>query len=303
MKSIFLVAACLLISAGGYAQGCSDAGFCSLGILKNNVESLSGHTLTFGGNYGLGEEQTNTFNPYLEYSARFNDQFSFSGKLTATYASGFLGSAFDIGDLYGSITYTPKINPDNALRFIGGVKVPLTNSDEKNSDGKPLPLDYQSSIGTYDVIAGVNYIIHKKWEFDAGVQIPVYQVDKNTFFPDDYTDPRAEKFPPTNDFRRESDVLGRVGYYINLPDSWVLKPNLLLLYHLGEDSYEDNFGSRQAIDGSRGFTLNAALTAVKTFKNKNSLEVILASPIFSRKVRPDGLTRDLVINLQYSIAL
>jgi hypothetical protein len=302
MKALILTTALVFISVFSFAQGCSDAGFCSLGVLKNNVENPSTHTLSFGASYGLGEGSTSTINPYLEYGAKFNDRLSFSGKITATYATGFLGSTFDAGDLYGSITYSPKITSDNSLNFIGGIKIPLTVANDKNSGGKPLSLDYQSSIGTYDAIAGVNYIIHKKWEFDAGLQVPVYQANKSTFFPDEYADPRANKFAPTNNFRRKSDALARVGYYINFPGTFVLKPNLLLVYHLGNDTYQDHFGVTQTLNGSSGFTLNGALTAVKTFKNKNSLEVIVATPFAVRKIRPDGLTRDLVVNVQYSIA-
>jgi len=302
MKYLIVLALSALTVTQGYAQGCSDAGFCSLGVLKNYTESPARHTLSIGSSYGLGEGSTSTINPYLEYGVKPNEHFSYSAKITATYATGFLGSVFDAGDLYGNVTYSSKAASGNALNFIGGIKIPLTSSNDKNNAGKPLSLDYQSSIGTYDVIGGVNYIVHQTWEFDAGLQVPVYQHNRSTFFPDDYTDPRTAKFAPTNNFRRNSDVLGRVGYYIRFNSSFMLKPNVLGVYHLGRDTYEDRSGVRQAIDGSKGITINGALTAVKTFRNKSSLEIIAATPFAVRRIRPDGLTRDLVINLQYSIA-
>lgn len=302
MKYLFTLILSALAITQGFSQGCSDAGFCSLGVLKNYTESPAHHTLSIGSSYGLGEGSTSTINPYLEYGVKSNEHFSYSTKITATYATGFLGSVFDAGDVYGSVTYSSKTNSGNSLNFIGGVKIPLTTSNDKNRAGKPLSLDYQSSIGTYDLIGGINYIVHQKWEFDAGVQVPVYQHNKSTFFPDDFTDPRTAKFAPTNNFRRNSDVLVRAGYYIRFNDSFSLKPNVLGVYHLGTDSYEDRSGQRQGIAGSKGITINGALTAVKTFKNKSALELIAATPFAVRKIRPDGLTRDLVINLQYSIA-
>ncbi|HTI59333.1 hypothetical protein [Mucilaginibacter sp.] len=301
MKYLFTLILSALAITQGFSQGCSDAGFCSLGVLKNYTESPAHHTLSIGSSYGLGEGSTSTINPYLEYGVKSNEHFSYSTKITATYATGFLGSVFDAGDVYGSATYSSKTNSGNSLNFIGGVKIPLTTSNDKNRAGKPLSLDYQSSIGSYDLIGGINYIVHQKWEFDAGVQVPVYQHNKSTFFPDDYTDPRAAKFAPTSNFRRNSDVLARVGYYIRFND-FSLKPNVLGVYHLGTDSYEDRLGQRQGITGSKGITINGALTAVKTFKNKSALELIAATPFAVRKIRPDGLTRDLVINVQYSIA-
>jgi hypothetical protein len=163
-------------------------------------------------------------------------------------------------------------------------------------------LDYQSSLGTYDVIAGVNYIFRGKLEFDAGIQAPVIQRNNNSYFPDDYADPRSEKFAPTNQFRRKADALLRAGYYIRINRSITIKPNLLAVYHLGEDTYEDRDGIRKFIEGTRGLTLNGAITASKRLGDHRRLELIVASPFVVRRVRADGLTREAVVNVQYSFA-
>ncbi len=281
------------------AQGCSDAGFCSLGVLKTKMDSAK-HTISIGANYGAGEEGTSTINPYAEFSYHLNKSWAFQTKITATYANGFLGNKFNLGDVYGFAVYSPKLKGSNILSLLGGVKVPLTSANDK-FNGKPLPLDYQSSIGTYDVIAGANYVINKKWELNAGLQVPVIQVNKNTFFPDEFTDARIASFTPTNNFRRKSDALVRVGYYINLPSSSItIKPNLLAIYHLGKDSYENRFGKRTEINNSDGLTLNGGLIITKKFRNNNRFEIVAATPFIVRDVRPDGLTRSAVINLQYS---
>ncbi|MBB3054319.1 hypothetical protein [Mucilaginibacter gotjawali] len=308
MKALLILTIIIAMSLGGYAQGCSDAGFCSLGVLKNHIEdsvtvNQKRHAIDFGVNYGLGEQNTSTINTYLQYQVNFNSRFSFQSKITATYATGFLGSTFDVGDVYGTINYAPKINSANSLNFIGGVKIPLSSGNDKNAAGKPLPLDYQASIGTYDAIGGVNYIVNRKWEFDAAVQVPVIQENKSTYFPEEYTDPRALRFAPTNDFRRKSDLLGRIGYYFYLPQSAItLKPSLSGIYHVGTDTYENRFGDRVFIEGSQGFTLNGSIVATKTFKNANRFEIVAGTPFIVRKVRPDGLTRSGVINFQYTIA-
>jgi len=308
MKVYYVFAITMVMALKGFAQGCSDAGFCSLGILKNNLENKadSAHrrpSLNIGVNYGLGEENTSTINTYLEYRTYLNSRLSLQTKLTATYASGFLGSLFNIGDIYGTLSYELNKNSPNSFNLIGGVKIPLSTGNDKNGEGKPLPLDYQASIGTYDAIGGFNYIIQRKWELDAAIQVPLIQINKSTFFPDEFTDPRVLNFSPTNNFRRKSDLLGRIGYYIYLQHSTlVLKPSLSGIYHVGTDTYENRFGNRTLLPGSQGLTLNGSIVITKTFKNLNSFEVFLGTPFIVRDIRPDGLTRSAVINLQYTIA-
>ena len=304
MKTALFLLTGLLTGLTVFSQGCSDAGFCSLGILKNNI-AASGkkYSISTGANYGAGEQNTSTFNPYLEYAVKVNSKFSYQLKITSVYANGFLGSTFNLGDIFGFVNYTVNPKNSNRLSFLSGVKIPLSYSNDKNKNGKPLPLDYQSSIGTFDLIAGVNYIIREKWELNAGIQIPVIQKNKNTFFPDEYSDPRVSNFSATNNFKRKSDALLRVGHYIFFKKSSVtLKPNILVIYHLGEDSYENRLGKRESINGSDGLTMNAGIIATKRFKNNNQLELVAAAPFIVRDSRPDGLTRSFVVNFQYSFS-
>lgn len=299
--SIFFIAT---LSLRVLSQGCSDAGFCSLGALKNvSGDSQPKRMLDIGFNFGYGEQKTLTYNPYIQYGVVLNERLSFQGKLTSTYASGFLGSKFNLGDVYGVLTYTPTNYPNSSLRFIGGVKIPLTTANDKNTAGLTLPMDYQSSIGTYDVIAGVNYVYSRHLEIDAALQVPVIQNNKSSFFPDNFApDSRLNNFPPTNQFRRQPDVLFRLGYYINLPAAISLKPNLLAIYHTGNDSYLNRMGVRTDLVSSQGLTINEGINITKQFGNNNRLELIAAMPVKGRKSRPDGLTRKWILNLQYSIA-
>lgn len=302
MKRFILTTVLITAIKFSYSQGCSDAGFCSLGALKVvNLNSTSKHSIDIGSNIGLGEQATFTFNPYLQYNYEAGKHFSIQAKVTATYADGFLGRIFDVGDLYGLVTYAVDKHAINSVRILAGVKIPFTSANLKNAEGKPLPLDYQSSVGTYDFITGVNYLIRNKLEFAAGVQVPVIQINKNSFFPEECGDLRAKAFPPTNNFRRKPDALLRAGYYVKLSSSVTIKPNLLGIYHFGEDTYENRFGSKTSIEGSNGLTLNGGIVVTKQFKSMSRLELIAATPFIARDVRPDGLTRKAAFNLQYSI--
>jgi hypothetical protein len=301
MKKISFLFCAVLFVSFATAQGCSDAGFCSLSVLKNQQNNNPNkNSFSIGANYGIGEQNTHSINPYIEYSRKLNSNFSLQTKITAAYATGFLGSSFNAGDIFGFVTYTTQSkNKLNSFSLLSGVKVPLTSSNDKNNSGYPLPLDYQSSLGTFDFIAGFNFIANQKWELNAGLQIPLINNNKNTFFPDEYSDPKALKFALTNNFERKSDALVRLGYYIKLPKSITIKPNLLAIAHLANDTYEDRFGKRQTINNSAGLTLNGGIVATKYFNTKNELELVTATPFIVRDIRPDGLTRSAVINLQY----
>ncbi|WP_153797286.1 hypothetical protein [Foetidibacter luteolus] len=305
MKYVIFI---LLLATGAMqarAQGCSDAGFCSIGVLKNNTHpgGKVSRQLNIGAGYGLGQENTSIINPYVEYQTGLGKKWALQTKLTAAYATGFLGSNFNLGDIYVFSTYAAVNTPTSRVNLLGGIKAPLSSSNNKYQ-GKPLPLDYQASIGTWDFIAGINYIINNKWEINGGLQVPVIQRNKNTFFPDEFMGMKADGFAPTNNFRRKSDVLARLGYYIQLAAASIsIKPNLLAIYHTGKDSYEDRFGKRTTLQGSAGLTLNAGIAATKKFTNGNILEVVAATPFITRDVRPDGLTRSAVFNVQYSFVL
>jgi hypothetical protein len=260
MKKLYFVIFLFALCSRAFSQGCSDAGFCSIGSLKNVSEDEHKHNLDIGFNLGYGVQKTVTYNPYLQYSAQLNNRFTVQGKLTATYASGFLGDKFNIGDIYGIVTYNAKKSETDEINLTGGIKIPLTTANDKNASGLALPLDYQSSLGTYDFIAGINYIFRKHLELDAGLQLPVIQNNHNSFFLDESSDPRLQRFANTNSLHRQPDVLFRLGYYINLPRSFSLKPNLLAIYRLGTDSYITRQGISSELIGTGGLTLNEGVT-------------------------------------------
>jgi hypothetical protein len=304
IKNLCFAIILIAFSFNAFSQGCSDAGFCSLGALKNvSIGIQPKHIIDFGFSFGYGEQKTLTYNPYLQYGVALNDNWFIQGKLTSTYAKGFLGDKFDLGDIYGVVTYKPTTDENNAIHLVGGIKIPLTTSNDKNANGLSLPLDYQSSIGTYDIIGGINYVFHKHIEADLALQLPIIQNNKSTFSPNIYpADSRLSNFPPTTNFERKPDLLFRLGVYINLPAAITLKPNLLAIYHLGQDTFENPQGVRNQLIGTKGLTINEGITITKQFKNNNRLELITAMPIKGRQVRADGLTRKWVLNLQYSIA-
>jgi hypothetical protein len=281
------------------AQGCSDAGFCSMGNgFKNQEESIK-NNLEVGLVYGIGEEKTTIFSQYATYTRDLSDRFAMSLKLTSGIASGDLGSNGGLGDIFLSGNYKFKKKNEKTWSVLLGFKAPLTSANGKDK-GETLPMAYQSSLGTFDIIAGVN-LVSGDWDFNTAVQIPLSQ-NKNSYFLPTLAPGTTSDFVSTNLFERKSDGLFRTTYKFKTSnEKFTFKPNVLFIYHFSEDAFINNFGKKETIKGSDGLTLNANLIVSYKIGSKSYLETSIASPLVVRKVKPDGLTRALTLGLAYKV--
>ncbi|EKT3963518.1 hypothetical protein SL053_002009 [Flavobacterium psychrophilum] len=284
-----------------FAQGCSDAGFCSLGKGFNPHEANIKNSVDLGVVYGIAEEGVTVFSQYLTYTRELTDQFAISTKLTSAIANGDFGTRGNIGDLFLTGNYKFKnkfsnLEGSKTWSLLFGFKIPLTNSNDKINTVS-LPMAYQASLGTFDFIGGVN-LTYKKWDFNTAVQIPLSD-NKNSYISNPLI---TDKFATTNLFERKSDVLFRTTYKVKTTnEKFTFKPNLLFIYHLGEDNFTNIFGQRETIVGSDGLTINSNLIVSYKLNKKSYLETSIASPFVVRKERPDGLTRVLTLGLSYKV--
>lgn len=299
MKNVFITLAVLgILSLKSNAQGCSDAGFCSVGILKPlSTDSLGfkKQTLSLFLTNGIGDEGTNVFTPALQYDNRINEKWEVQAKITANYASGNLGDASGLGDVFLSASYTIPTESKWSKSVTLGTKLFLNNSNILYNS-KPLPMVYQSSLGTVDALAGFA-LTNNRWLFSAGVQLPLTGENDNTFLPQDFNSSDANNYPPSDSLNRKADALLRVGYNIIAKEKWKLNAGLLGIYHLQNDTYRDFGLSNEPIeiDGSQGLTLNATFALRYKLNHKFSFGLSGGLPLIVRDVRPDGLTRSMVI--------
>lgn len=301
LPSIILLISLLTIN-NVYSQGCSDAGFCTIGNLKQEgSDSLFSRQqkLSFLFASGIGDENVYVFTPGIQYDNRLSKQWAIQARITANYASGNLGSAAGLGDIFLSSIYTFKARSTWTKSFLLGAKVPLNTSDIRKGN-KPLPMQYQSSLGTFDIIAGFT-IANKKWLFATAIQQPVSGINRNTFLPAYWNTAEAYKYSPTNDFNRRGDVLLRAGYEISSTIKWRLNIGLLGIYHLGKDAYVDGNVSNKPIklSGSEGLTLNGTAAALYKLNSKLSFGLTAGVPFLVRDIRPDGLTRRFVLSPEF----
>ncbi|MHA4844792.1 hypothetical protein ACX0G7_11540 [Flavitalea antarctica] len=297
MKRLFSTLLLAVVGTGVHAQGCSDAGFCSIGNLGHSAptENTRGmHYLKLTLPAGLGDDDVFVFSPGLEYGYSVG-RWQLSGKLTGNYASGILGSAAGAGDVFLSATYALPASKGWQSSFTLGTKLPLNQSNLKE-DGLSLPMQYQSSLGTVDLITGIA-ISSEKWKVAAGWQQPLTGINRNNFLPQYWSEDKAAAYPPTNDFNRKGDVLLRTSYRVFKKAEWSLEGGLLAIYHLGDDTYIDaNISNAPiAIQGSQGLTLNITASLDIELNKRWSLGIIAGVPLVVRDVRPDGLTRSFVV--------
>jgi hypothetical protein len=297
MKKLLLIIA-IGICSNSFAQGCSDAGICSIGNGFQTTDKELKNGIELGSIIGAGEADVTYISPYITYTRTINERLSLSSKVTYSVAGGSFGQRGAFGDAYliGNYNWKPKTNTQWSSLL--GLKIPFTSSNLKINEFS-IPLDYQSSLGTFDVIAGLN-LNYKKWDFNTAVQIPVFNNNKNSYFKEFSN---TDDFTSTNLFERKSDALFRTTYTFQTSNKkFTFKPNVLFIYHLGEDSFENVFGNRETIQNSDGLTINGNIIGAYAISAKNSIELSLATPFVVREVRPDGLTRKFTAGIIYKVS-
>lgn len=279
------------------AQGCSDAGVCTIEAFKPSVKAgpATYPNKMEGGIYvGAADYSITAYGGYLAYSHDFSSAWSVDGKCTFLAQSGNDISVIGPGDLFLNLNY----DLSETFTVSAGTKIPFTRAD-KSFDGLPLPMDYQSSLGTLDVLAGIRYN-PEHWQWALAAQIPVRQND-NQFFPGLYPPGSGlDSIQATNAFQRRSDILLHVSRTFDMNDKITFTPGLMPIYHLGQDEYTDIDGVQQKIQGSDGLTLNATLYMDIRSGDQGKFQVSLGFPLIVREARPDGLTRSFVLAGGYS---
>jgi hypothetical protein len=305
-KILLSLFAVIIIVLRIHAQGCSDAGVCTLHSIKNNAEgheSKNGknNDLSIGFAYGKGERSTNNYTGYLEYTRTITKKTSVTGKLGYSFINGELANTSGLTDLFLSVNHTFDTKGKWQKSFVVGLKIPFDGADIVEN-GIHLPMPYQTSLGTTDLVLAINYN-RKNFGATLAVQQPLKPINENKFLPGDYSSqPLALKYWPSNQFSRKGDVVGRVSYNFKTGEKFSIRPSLLGIYHEANDTYIDNNKIRRAIFNSRGLTLNANVFVDYHLKNGSGFELSLGTPFVVRDQRPDGLTRSFVASLEYQFS-
>lgn len=296
-----LLPSVFLLSLNGYGQGCSDAGVCTMNSFKptNNDSTSKQKTnqIKIGAFLGRADYDITVSGLYLEFNKQFNKKSSADFKLNSLAQSGNNLSNSGLSDVLISANYQVQ----KKSRITLGTKIPLSKADDLNNRRDPysLPMDYQSSLGTYDIIAGYAHQ-YKKFQFVLAIQQPITQ-NKNTFLASGFqNDSVLKSFQSTNNFKRSGDIMVRISHPFKLKENFTLVASALPIYHLQNDKYTNEFGIEKAIEGSQGLTVNGNIYLDYSINPSNNLQFNVGMPFLVRKSRPDGLTRIFIATLEYS---
>lgn len=297
-KSVFLFLLAVQIFYVSRSQGCSDAGFCTIGNQSPGFQEKAGssnHSLGFVSAMGVGDEGVMVISPALEYNFFLSSSWAFQAKITAGYASGNLGTATGPGDIFLAGNYYFNRDANWKTSATIGIKLPLNQSDLSKNE-LTYPMQYQSSLGTTDILLGFS-MNNNRWMFSAGWQQPISGTNKNSFIASQWSDPDAINYPPSNQFNRKADLLFRSNYSFIKNSKMLLNGGILGIYHLENDRYlfESPVFSPAEIYGSKGLTLNLTTSLQLELSKKFNLGFSAGMPLIVREQRPDGLTRKFVL--------
>ncbi len=316
MKTLTVLCALTVLSINSsWSQGCSDAGVCSIGGLKDNG-SEEKHYAALNIQYAIGEQNVRIFTPQLEGLFRIREKYGIQVKVPYTFTGGNLGAVNGFGDitLAGMYKFYDKKKWKAGMNM--GVKIGTNKADKKTKvvdsnlitlpyvDPYSAPMPYQTSLGTTDLLFGLDARYGDWWSFGLGLQVPVLQFNRNTFDTALAKPAETEKksYFSSAHLYRQPDLILRVDRKIEfIKKKLFMTLGVLPIYHLSEDRITVSRGSttvRQSVDGSDGLTLN--LTGSLSYRPVDDFLFIFryAAPAIVRKVRPDGLTRHWVSGLE-----
>lgn len=328
MKKLFFLVFGLVIFNTNfiYAQGCSDAGFCTLGALRPNQAyskkiNIKLRSVEISNYLGITQSYIYIYNVSVDLNVSISNKLSAQIKLPYQYVAGGLAKTHGLGDISLSTSYNVLAKENFQINASLGMKIPTSNADKKTTltdrFGKTrdisLPMYYQTSLGTWDILGGVS-VITKNWLFAAGFQHSLTNTPNNFLWkPFDGTadSAKAYHYMKSKQLNRGTDVMLRAERNLRF-SNWNVYAGLLAIYRLNEDKFLDGDNKTKEIKGSDGLALTFLMGAGYRFNTHSGIKAMFgynlkdrtASQIFKTKEitehkNPDGLSRALVFSLGY----
>jgi len=306
MKRLVFLIAFGLLAQSVLGQGCSDAGFCTMGAMKpdqpfNKKVALKLRSIDLNFYRGTTSLTPTIYVATADMNFSLNPKNSVQIKLPYQAITGRLANTGGIGDI--SLCYTRNIYTSDQfdLNLSLGGKIPTNNSDKSSDEGFPLPMYYQTSLGTYDLISGLS-LINRKWLFATGIQAPLNQ-NNNQFLWGAWSgsdeDPAyIEKYARAKELKRGIDVMLRVERNFRFSRlNFTL--GLLSIYRITNDEITLPPGIRVEPDGAKGLAMSGIFSTGYSLNAQSGIKLLLGRRIVQRSENPDGLTREFVSSFTY----
>jgi hypothetical protein len=307
LATIMAVLAIIEVSA----QGCSDAGFCTMGAMKpdqpfNKKLQVRLRSMEISFYRGTTTATPIVYVANADMSFSLNSKNSFQLKLPyQTIQSGNFGETGGLGDISLCLTRSLFTSERFDINLSIGAKIPSNDSNLKAKgrfEGKPLPMYYQTSLGTYDAISGIS-VLTKNWLFATGIQIPLNENNNQFLWEEwinDYPDEAyIEKYGQAKELRRGIDIMLRAERNFRF-SQFNFSAGLLPIYRITNDEITGPASTRVKPEGARGLALSGIVTVGYNLNVKNSIRLLVGHKIVQRERNPDGLTRLLVTTISYN---
>lgn len=307
IKNFFLLSIFSFISFFSFGQGCSDAGFCTMGAMQPDQVYSQKREIKLR-SVGISQYRgKTTLSPVIyvttvDATVAIKTKNSIQLKVPFQAISGDLGSNRGIGDISLSFSRTlftaKKFNINGSL----GTKIP-TNNGNSEVDGRVAHSYYQTSLGTYDLIFGAS-LISKKWLFALGYQQALNE-NKNQFGwgpwfgATDRSDDYVRQYDVGRNLKRGIDIMFRAERNFRYSNFNFFIAALPIVRVTKDEIFSPTEGRRVKLDGTTGMALSALTGGSYYFNVNSSIKLVYGYKITDRKVNPDGLTRDNVLSLSY----
>ena len=292
MAAVF---AAVLLSLPVFGQGCSDAGACTIpGFLPGKEDKNSPFQLDFRASLEGSEPGALIISPQLWLHFKPSDKFRADVKLPLWFVNDpNLGDVAAFSDPIVSFTWNVfKKEEIKSIDVIAGMRIGVNNANIMGEFGD-LPMDYQSSLGTTDIIVGGKYS-YKGLSASLALQVPVWQYNMNQDVVQRYVTWYEDFESFLLEYERKGDLVIRVDHKWKL-NNWFLQVGLLPIYHLANDKIVSRQNTGEVvIEGSQGLTVNIPFSAFYRL-NQWTFGIQGGFPILVRDERPDGLTRRYVV--------
>lgn len=301
----------IVITKYGFTQGCSDAGFCTMGAMKpdqNYSKRIAIKLRSLEVNYYRG---TTTLSPIvtvatIDFNLAVTDRSSFQIKLPYQSIQGTLGENSGLSDIV--LSYSKNLRNTERWSWNGtiGTKIPTTDSNDKITNDQsggieaPLHAYYQTSLGTFDAIAGIS-AINSKWLFATGIQLALNE-NKNQFSWDDFPGISREyiiEYDQGRNLKRGIDIMLRAERNWRFTN-FNFSLGVLPIYRITRDEVTDGMtGERIKPDGTTGLALSILGSFGYQFDVNHGIKIIQGIKLTDREFNPDGLTRNEVFSVSY----
>ena len=302
---LMILSILLFLPSKSVAQGCSSAGFCTMGVLKADQKFSSIRNLKL--NYiefnqlvafsGLGEDIHATT---IDAAFSMGEKNQLQVRIPYVFVNGPFANTRGVGDVY--IAYSRNIvkKKEYAISAMLGTKIPRGSTNLTTAEGNPLPLYYSPSLGTTDIVLGASFI-NKKWLLGVGYQQPLMNVTTdNQFSPEAWVDTdleeQARRYDASANYKRGADIMlrlernfrfGRYNFFLgSMP-----------VFRVTSDQITNAEGNNVILKDARGLSLTGIIGGGYNLNARMMIKVFYGNTIIRKDLNPDGLLKTSVITL------